>query len=380
MKMTETLIKRSYENQNRHKVYDLAELKRGLADRIEDLAQDVFSAEIHCRRYGEELRFGKKGSIRVYISGAKKGGWTNFQTGESGNALDLLTKIRGLSFKEALDYGALFLGIHPEDKSFKKEKESEYKRPVENLSNNFHAERIKNIQRIRAFYEEARPIAGTLASMYLKSHRCIEGDDVVKDIRFHPGFYSSETKRKYPTLVAFARDAGGDITACQATYLDPVTAHKAEDLEVKKRSFGVIHGSFVEVQVGKIGQPVFVAEGLETALSLKEAGVKGKVLAGLGVANFKNIPFESGIHVILCKDNDVFLNEENIPVKSVTHALVDKAKEALEARGARVSIIHPPQEGDDFNDVLKKYGKTAIQKIFDNVNLTQSERKFQDLL
>ncbi len=91
------------------------------------------------------------------------------------------------------------------------------------------------------------------------------------------------SKQYYHALIAFARNKDGNITGGQSIYLNKDTNNKA-DIEVNKRSFGRIRGSFVEinknneqqnvqsrnVQVSKDGNNsasnvTIIAEGFETA-------------------------------------------------------------------------------------------------------------------
>ena len=110
---------------------------------------------------------------------------------------------------------------------------------------------------------------------------------------FIPHAYEPETKTKRPALAVFGRNRKGQITSAQLTYLDPQTAGKAPDLTVKKRSQGVIKDSFVVLQK-HFEAPLYVAEGVETALSIKQAGVQGSIIAALGVSNMRKSSCSGG--------------------------------------------------------------------------------------
>ena len=56
--------------------------------------------------------------------------------------------------------------------------------------------------------------------------------------------WDSNSKQYYPALIAFARNKDGNITSGQAIYLNKDTNNKA-DIDVNKRSFGRIRGSFL---------------------------------------------------------------------------------------------------------------------------------------
>ncbi|MBP6098365.1 MAG: AAA family ATPase [Candidatus Levybacteria bacterium] len=345
-----------------HKSYDLDAVKEKLEDRVEDLARHVFSSEKYVKRHGNEIRFGQKGGISVYISGPKKGGWVNYKTGVSGKAFDLLTKEMGMDFKNALDYGANFVGISPEQNNMSAEEmmrrhEAALKGKMlkqEQEAANWEKEISKKVGKVKTIYKETTPIMGTLAQTYLQKHRGIESNTFSDNLRFHPNYYSSETKQSYPALVSFARDVKGELKALQAIYLND-KGEKHQELETKKRSFGPLTGSFVTIQAGDRNAPIFVAEGVETALSVKEAGVNGTIVAALGISNIKNLECQNK-DVIICKDND---GQEN-----KTHETIENTRIVLEEKAAKVTIIQPSRAGEDFNDVLTRDGKDFVKILF----------------
>ncbi|MFU7500580.1 MAG: toprim domain-containing protein, partial [Candidatus Tisiphia sp.] len=196
-----------------------------------------------------------------------------------------------------------------------------------------------------------------------------------KDIR-RTVFYEKSTKQELEVLVAFARDGNGRITGGQQILLDSKTNKKA-DVEVAKRSFGKIAGSFVNV--GSVGNGdinidihrelkcdsssdvsnrrsiTIIAEGLETALSVKQALVHDvahqdkeiKILCALGISNIKNYQPLSGEKIIIAADND--------GKEAVTNKTIEVAKNELLSKGAFVEIVSPSIVGD-FNDILKDKG------------------------
>lgn len=124
---------------------------------------------------------------------------------------------------------------------------------------------------------------------YLAEHRGIQtivsNYKVSLDLAMHQVW--SKQKREYiPALITFARDKDKQITGGQTIYLDKDTGNK-----VAKRSLRKISGSFVEIQPKGDGineSMTIIAEGVETALSIQEVGIKGRILCSLGVSNIKN--------------------------------------------------------------------------------------------
>ncbi len=153
--------------------------------------------------------------------------------------------------------------------------------------------------------------------------------------------WDSTSKQYYPALIAFARNDNGAITGGQTIYLDQVTGAKA-NIEVNKRSFGKISGSFVEIQKGEDPQQpqtnniTIIAEGVETALSLQEAGLKGKILCSLGVSNIRNYKPQENECILIAADND---GPEAASLKTINNA-----KTTLERCGAIVAIAMPTKQ------------------------------------
>lgn len=122
-----------------------------------------------------------------------------------------------------------------------------------------------------------------------------------------------------------------------------------------------------------------IAEGVETALSLQEAGIKGKIICSLGINNIKNYQPTTGEKIIIAADND---GQSSISINTVT-----KAKEQLANKGAVVSVIMPQDIGD-FNDMLKTKGAKSIKNLIEpeiaklttNETLNEKTTKFTESL
>jgi hypothetical protein len=205
------------------------------------------------------------------------------------------------------------------------------------------------IKRAEGLYEKSSSILhstnNNVARQYLGKHRGIE--TVLEKFKLSGDLktnmmWDNGSKQYYPALIAFVRDQGGKITGGQSIYLNKETSAKA-DIAVNKRSFGKISGCFVEIQQDnqQKNKPrnnvTIIAEGVETALSLQEAGIKGKIICSLGISNIKNYQPTKGEKIIIAADND---GQSAISVNSVI-----KAKEQLTAKGALVSVIMPQDMG-----------------------------------
>jgi hypothetical protein len=251
--------------------------------------------------------------------------------------------------------------------------------------------RIAKIKQAEGLYEKSSSILystnNNVARQYLGKHRGIkavlEKFQLSGDLKTNM-MWDNETKQYYPALIAFARDQQGRITGGQSIYLNQETAAKA-DIAVNKRSFGKISGSFVEIQQDNQQENksrnniTIIAEGVETALSLQEAGIKGKIICSLGINNIKNYQPTTGEKIIIAADND---GQSSISVNTVT-----KAKEQLASKGAVVSVIMPQDTGD-FNDMLKTKGAKSIKNLIEpeiaklttNETLNEKTTKFTESL
>jgi phage/plasmid primase-like uncharacterized protein len=214
-------------------------------------------------------------------------------------------------------------------------------------------------------------VYGTVAEVYLRQERGIQGE-LSPDIRFLPRgtrfTYGGTSKvLKQDCCVAFGRSAGGNLSVAQITKLAPkgTRALDPDGNKLPKIQYGVSKGAFVTVQKAHASEKVWIAEGVETALSIKEAGITGTILASLGIHNLKNYQGPEP-QVILCGDHD--------GPQSRTHGLMAETITHLETRGKSVHHVQPKDVGQDFNDVLKEGGVGAVQASLEKVLKTMDTR------
>src|SRR6516162_3373602 len=60
-----------------------------------------------------ELRFGRKGSLAVVIEGRKCGQWYDHEVGIGGDLIDLIQRVHGINFPDAITYAEQFFGLAP---------------------------------------------------------------------------------------------------------------------------------------------------------------------------------------------------------------------------------------------------------------------------
>lgn len=233
---------------------------------------------------------------------------------------------------------------------------------------------------------QSRSISGTVAETYLREHRGVRETDFPDDLRFlsqGANLPSGHTTR-HPALMAVGRDAEGKVSCVQLISLDEATGKKAS-LETPKRTYGALSGSWVCIQKGEAHQPVVIAEGVETALSLKEAGVhQGAIYSTLGIHNLNHAQdfiLESRAEVILAADQD--------GPDAPSHKIVGEVAHSLHEQGHKVSIARPSSTPDqpkrDWNDVLRQEGVQGFKKAFEEAlekvhekTPTQDKKQAQD--
>jgi hypothetical protein len=88
--------------------YDPALIKQELNAQIKDLAYQFLGKPQ--QQKSTEWRYGNKGSISIHVAGHKQGLYSNFETGESGNALKFIQDQLNCDHKQAFKWGVEWLG------------------------------------------------------------------------------------------------------------------------------------------------------------------------------------------------------------------------------------------------------------------------------
>jgi hypothetical protein len=210
-------------------------------------------------------------------------------------------------------------------------------------------------ERARTLYEDAKKITDTsIAAQYLKEHRAITvatGDDI-KTIEI----WDRNTKKYFPALVIFAKNSDGEVTGGQKILLDPVTKDRA-DVKITNAFFGTLKGSFSCIQnvagdEHKQNRITYIAEGGQTALSLKEIGFEGRILCSVGLGNMINYQARDGEKIIMVTDN--------VGKKLANERLINKIVSTMGEKGALVEVVQPKEPGS-YNDLLIKEGPEAVK-------------------
>lgn len=288
--------------QNSQSFIDALVVEDALKQNITTFADDVLSymgISIHqSSSTASQRRYGKKGHISVNL---RTGAWIDFKDSEmSGGPLHMLTKLRGMSFKEAVEYGASWAGLTPERKQHVPPTPLKKK---ETLKEEVSKESKVKAAKAQALWNKSQPLEGTVAERYLRENRKIEGE-LPQDLRYIPSFYDKGSNAKHPYLMAAARNQEGQITAVQLTFLN----------------------------------------------------VNGTIQASLGLSNIRQFePQDLKTPFIICADYDA-------SASPATKSL-EKSIRVLQEKGIQVTVIKPDNLDQDFNDVLKEKGPQGVREI-----------------
>ncbi|ETO10974.1 MobA/MobL family protein, partial [Reticulomyxa filosa] len=283
---------------------------------IKETASKVFGELNQKLSNNAELRFGNKGSISVNL---KSGLWHDFSSGEGG------------SLYKAYKENNISIGS----------------------------------------YEEVK-VKETLEQDKLKAVSWLADKTIaIRDSKASLGRKSSETGEYYPGIVSVARDNTGKVKATQTIYLNK-EGGKNKELSIVKRSYGVLTGAHVELTNNSKSSRIFIAEGLETALSIAQAQPTARVICSLGISNIKNIELTD-------KDKELIIVADNDGDNPGTQSAIEKALGIFREQGfKRVDIIKPKEQGKDFNDILKESGVKGINQYIEALDLKTDTNNFNE--
>lgn len=342
--------------------FPLADVRRRLNERCRDLFRQGWGEPTHPG--ATNWRAKSDSAKSMVVSGPDAGAWYDFKAGRGGYGLEFLaTEILGLSdtnadFRALLIEAARFLG--EPDPSRWEQTPHVFSGVRETERDGERAERILLAQTLHG---AALPVSGTLGAEYLARRSITAWLD---DLRFLPPLsqvpgllwrHREFLHPQFASLVAFCRNASGEITGGQRILLDEAGIKAPVDQQ--KPAFGVLRGAAFQLSGTRHEGPLFLAEGPETALSIWQA-TGFDTWAVLGVAGFRNAPVPFDRRVIVCPDRDA---PDSAAAKTLNEALRE-----LHARGLDLWVAEAPEpDGSraDFNDTLRRDGADAVRAAID---------------
>ncbi len=340
---------------------DLPEIKRGLADSAVDIFERLHG--IPTKRTAREMRWGRKGSLVLYLRGRGGPHWHCYESCQGGDILAAIQHAMGLDFVGALDCARDWLGM-PRRGEQRRDRHRVEPRPAQQSKPvDYDAEQAERSRRAAELAAAAAPIAGTLAEKYLSFHRGILADNWPGTL----GFADAATVRqrtgwsrwRWPVLLVKATDAAGAVTGLQCIALQPDGAaakHWDGSGRKLKQSFGALAG--FAARLPGDDRALLLAEGPETALSCWHAtGIETWAnLGSITKAPLDSVPIDRLI--VVCADDDARNAPSNKPLRD--------ALKRWRGEGRRVVVVKPnaTTRGDksDFNDTLRAEGPEAVRE------------------
>jgi hypothetical protein len=262
------------------------------------------------------------------------GRWNDAATGERGDLLDMIAAARGLDgIGAAMAEARLFLGVA---------------RPAPSPPCPAPSGSPDAAERL---FRMSKPIAGTLAAIYLKA-RGITAPRDASSLRFHPHCWyrrlpgrPDDTRDAWPALIAAVTDLDGVVKAAQRTWLDPSGERKAP-IATPRRTMGHLLGNAVRFGVAR--EVMAVGEGIETILSLQDILPDLPLAASMSATHLTAIRLPATLRrLYVLRDND-----------PAGHRAADALTARAEAVGIEALTLAPTL--GDFNDDLRQLGAGAL--------------------
>jgi hypothetical protein len=276
-------------------------------------------------------------SLYVRLSGHRAGKWIDAATGEHGDLLDLIALNQNLpSLKDAIEEACRFLALPNEPATIRE--------PSRVARDPLHA--------ASRLFASARPIAGSLAEVYLRYRGIEVAPHLLTALRFHPTcFYRAQdgaSPEARPALLAAVTDLNGRIMGVERTWLAAAGLGKAS-IAVPRRALGSLLGH--GVWFGSAGKALVAGEGVETVLSLKTVMPDMPMVAALSASRLAGLALPSGlVRLYVACDSD---------------AAGQRAFARLSQRGQAEGFVALVlrASGGDFNDDLRARGPVSLASV-----------------
>ncbi|VVB50176.1 DNA primase (fragment) [Beijerinckiaceae bacterium RH CH11] len=202
----------------------------------------------------------------------------------------------------------------------------------------------------------SKPIAGTLADIYLRQRGVDPMIADVRALRFHPRCYYRDddkaTRRTFPALIAAVTDSEGRITGVHRTWLDPDHVGEKAPIGSPRRAMGELLGSGVRFGMPPHDAPPVIAagEGLETMMSLRMVMPELPIIAGLSANHLAAILLPHSLRRL-------YITVDADPAGR--HGMERLSRRARQAGVEVLTLV--PKRGD-FNDDLRRLGPAALAR------------------
>lgn len=275
--------------------------------------------------------------LRASLDGGQAGKWTDAQSGEHGDLLDIIrASVPSGALAEALVEARHFLSL-PSDPDERSERHT--KAPTGS------AEAARRLLAITS------PIAGSPVEAYLAS-RQIPMSAATAILRFHPRCWYRRSRddigyvpQAMPAMIAPVTELSGSVTGAHRTWLMADGADKAA-VASPRRAMGQLLGN--GVRFGRADIVMASAEGIETGLSLASVAPQLSTISALSAAHLAAIRFPPIL--------------QRLYVARERDAAGRKAFARLIQRGAEAGVAIRPinSELGDLNADLRAFGIAGL--------------------
>lgn len=318
----------------------------------------------------------KPGSFVVWVHGPRAGNWHDFATGEGGDLIDLIRLFLGCSLVDALREARRYLGLEHEAPEDVRAREAAAAKAAERRQAAAKADAKAAARKSRlafAMWLAAREkIAGGPVEWYLRDARGIDLAALGRQpraLRFDPECRYQHTDPEtgeviegaYPAMLALVTDGHGQPVAVHRTWLaaDARGRWGKAPVPKAKKVFGRYVGGAIHLWRGigpRGGKPaplrqappgthVWLAEGIEDALSAVVLMPEARVLAAVSLSNLGAVVLPPAVTVVtLIADRD--------ESEGARRAL-DRAVAAHAEAGREVRLWRNRGTGKDLNDALR---------------------------
>lgn len=322
-------------------------------------------------------------SLKIQTRGPKRGTWADYATSDSdpngkGDMLKLLQlTIGGGDIKKGIEEAKKYLNLDSMDPralermklaANKAREKQERQKATEDERKRRDAERL---------WQSAAPLTpSSPPALYLKGRGILFGPDSPLarppgSIRFHPGVYHGELRRKVPAMATCFVGVDKQIKGIHLTYLDyqaglgwvklPDMMIEGKLTKVAKKIRSPLYwGAHLPIWKGaqrcplaeiKTGTAVECSEGIEDGLSFAMANPQARIVAGGTLGNIGQLmlPVQAGNFNILAQ-NDT----KPKPIEALEDAMRKQQAQAREQESSRlIAARRPPQAFKDWNDWLR---------------------------
>jgi len=350
----------------RSRLVEIGEVARMLNRRADQLARDLLPQG---KKTGSEWVcggfHGEPGTrLSVRLSGAKSGVWSNFATGEAGDALDLVAAARfGGDKRQALAWARGWLGLESAGVALPAAQARPDTAAQDAEQARADAEEVAKARSnaLRVWLSARQVLRDTPVERYLAGRgiALAELGRAPRAIRFHPGLWHRNSERHWPAMVTAVTAPDGAFCTTHRTWLEvredgsvgkaPVSPQKAVMSGYRGAAIRLWRGASGRSWAHAAADEVLdVTEGIEDGLSVVMAAPECRVCAAVALPNIGALVPPPGVRTLrIWQQRDI---------KPDAIEGFRRAVAAQQAAGRTVLLPPLPEGVKDVNDLLRGEG------------------------